>query len=39
MLADYDLGAGRIWILVPIWTAVAPAVVRSAQLRESATTA
>jgi peptidoglycan biosynthesis protein MviN/MurJ (putative lipid II flippase) len=34
MLADYDLSAGRIWILVPIWTALAPTVVRRAQLRE-----
>lgn len=36
MLADYDLSAGRIWILVPIWTALAPTVVRRAQLREPA---
>jgi hypothetical protein len=31
MLADYDLTAGRIWVLVPIWTAMAPAVVRRIQ--------
>jgi hypothetical protein len=31
MLADYDLTAGRIWVLVPIWTATAPAVVRRIQ--------
>lgn len=28
MLADYDVTAGRIWVLVPLWTAAAPAVVR-----------
>lgn len=26
MLAEYDLLAGRLWILVPIWVAVAPYV-------------
>ncbi|WP_347350769.1 hypothetical protein [Intrasporangium sp.] len=26
LLADYDLSAGRIWLLVPLWTLVAPAV-------------
>jgi hypothetical protein len=31
MLADYDLTAGRIWVLVPVWTAMVPAVVRHAQ--------
>ena len=31
MLADYDLTAGRIWALVPIWTAIAPSVVRRVQ--------
>jgi hypothetical protein len=31
MLADYDVTAGRIWVLVPIWTALAPVVVRRAQ--------
>lgn len=36
MLADYDLTAGRLWILVPIWTALAPAVVRQAQRRAPA---
>jgi hypothetical protein len=36
MLADYELTAGRIWILVPVWTALAPAVVRRAQRREPA---
>ena len=24
MLAEYDLSAGRIWVLVPLWIAVAP---------------
>lgn len=31
MLADYDVTAGRIWLLVPIWTALAPVVVRRAR--------
>jgi hypothetical protein len=31
MLADYDVTMGRIWVLVPIWTALAPVVVRRAQ--------
>lgn len=31
MLADYDVTAGRIWVLVPVWTALAPVVVRRAQ--------
>jgi hypothetical protein len=35
MLADYDLTAGRIWVLVTIWTAMAPAVVRRLQLAAS----
>lgn len=26
MLAEYDLSAGRLWILVPIWVALAPYV-------------
>lgn len=34
MLADYDLMSGRIWVLVPIWIVLAPAVVRRAQDRE-----
>lgn len=33
LLADYDLTAGRIWVLVPIATAVAPALVRVLQTR------
>jgi len=28
MLADYDITAGRIWVLVPIGILVAPAIVR-----------
>jgi hypothetical protein len=28
MLADYDLTRGRIWVLVPLWLLVAPAVLR-----------
>lgn len=26
--ADYDVSAGRIWVLVPLWTAAAPEVMR-----------
>ncbi len=26
MLAEYNLSAGRLWVLVPIWVAVAPYV-------------
>jgi hypothetical protein len=33
LLADYDLTAGRIWVLVPIAMAVTPAVVRELQVR------
>ena len=33
MLADYDLVAGRIWVLVPLFTAVAPALARNLRLR------
>jgi hypothetical protein len=36
MLADYDLGAGRVWVLVPIWTALAPVAVRQAQMAKLA---
>lgn len=28
LLADYNVLAGRIWVLVPAWTAVAPEVMR-----------
>jgi hypothetical protein len=31
LLADYDVSRGRIWVLVPIATAAAPALVRAAQ--------
>jgi hypothetical protein len=31
LLADYNVGRGRIWVLVPIATAAAPALVRAAQ--------
>lgn len=27
LLGDYDVAAGRIWLLVPVWTLVAPAAV------------
>jgi hypothetical protein len=33
LLGDYDLTAGRVWVLVPIATAVAPVVVRELQAR------
>ena len=26
MLAEYDLASGRLWVLVPLWVAVAPYV-------------
>ncbi len=29
MLADYDLTRGRIWVLVPLWLLVAPAILRT----------
>lgn len=35
MVADYDVTAGRIWVLVPIWTVLAPVVVRRAQARHA----
>jgi hypothetical protein len=31
MLADYDVTAGRIWALVPIWIVLVPVIVRRAQ--------
>ncbi len=34
LLADYDVSRGRIWVLVPIATAAAPALVRAAQIRD-----
>ena len=33
MLAEYDLSSGRLWILVPIWVAVAPYVFYTLQDR------
>jgi hypothetical protein len=36
ILADYDLMAGRIWILVPLFTAVAPRLAREVRERRSA---
>jgi hypothetical protein len=26
LLRDYDISAGRLWVLIPLWTAVAPYV-------------
>jgi hypothetical protein len=28
LLADYDLTSGNLWVLVPIWVALAPAALR-----------
>jgi hypothetical protein len=36
MLADHDLSAGRLWVLVPMWTALAPVAVRQAQVAKLA---
>jgi hypothetical protein len=36
MLADYDLTEGRIWVLVPLFIAVAPNLVRRLRLRGTA---
>jgi hypothetical protein len=33
LLADYNIAAGRIWVLVPIWVLVAPALIRQLQLQ------
>ena len=30
LLADYNLLEGRVWLLVPLWLLVAPALVRRA---------
>jgi hypothetical protein len=35
LLADYDLSRGRIWVLIPIATAAAPALVRALQTRRT----
>jgi hypothetical protein len=35
LLADYDLSRGRIWVLIPIATAAAPALVRAVQTRRT----
>jgi hypothetical protein len=31
LLEAYDLANGRVWVLVPLWTLVAPAVMRTIQ--------
>lgn len=36
MIADYDLLHGRVWVLVPLWTAVAPAVIHRISARHLA---
>jgi len=28
LLSDYDLRSGRLWVLIPLWLAVGPAVLR-----------
>ena len=33
MLAEYDLSSGRLWVLVPIWLAVAPVLFFALQER------
>lgn len=33
LLADYNLGQGRVWILVPVTTLLAPALARAWRLR------
>lgn len=33
MLADYDITEGRIWVLVPLWVLVAPALLRRGRAR------
>jgi hypothetical protein len=35
MLAEYDLAAGRLWVLVPLWVAFAPWLFFSLQRRKS----
>jgi hypothetical protein len=37
LLADYDVRRGRIWVLVPIATLLAPALVRTLQARRAGT--
>lgn len=29
LLEDYNIAAGRLWILVPVWTAMGPSLIRS----------
>jgi hypothetical protein len=38
LLADYDITSGRVWLLIPIWVAIGPTVVRRLRVnrRESA---
>jgi hypothetical protein len=31
LLADYDLAAGRVWVLIPLWVGLAPWVFRPRQ--------
>ena len=33
LLADYDVTNGRIWVLIPLWVAIGPAVIRQLQHR------
>ena len=35
LLADYDVRAGRLWVLVPLRTAVAPEVMRRLTLSQA----
>jgi hypothetical protein len=36
LLADYNLTSGRIWLLIPLWVALGPSVVRRLRTREPA---
>jgi hypothetical protein len=35
ILAEYDVGSGRLWVLVPLWVAVGPYVLKKASADRS----
>jgi hypothetical protein len=35
LLSDYDITSGRIWLLIPIWVAIGPAVVRRRRIKRT----
>ena len=35
LLSDYDVTSGHIWVLVPLWVSVAPALIRWVQRRRT----